>query len=90
MKCPEDWCDVVIFLHTHQDPGSTILNVLEPLEAPARDLDKECFAEDKCIDGIDAYLQKLLCQYNRPWVAVVVSESSSVTLDTGDITSPVI
>ena len=28
--------------HPHQDPSSAVLNVLEPLEALARDPDEEC------------------------------------------------
>ncbi len=37
----KDWSDMIIFAHPHQDPNSTVLNVLQLLEAFARDLDKE-------------------------------------------------
>lgn len=29
VKCPQDWCDVFMFLHPHQDPFSTVLDLLE-------------------------------------------------------------
>lgn len=31
-----------MFWHPRQDPGSAILNILEPLEALARDPNEEC------------------------------------------------
>ena len=37
----EDGCDVVVLPHPHQDPGSTILDVLQPLEVLAGDPDEE-------------------------------------------------
>ncbi|CAL8399363.1 unnamed protein product [Arctogadus glacialis] len=39
----EDGCDVVVLPHPHQDPGSTILDVLQPLDVLAGDPD-ECIA----------------------------------------------
>lgn len=42
MKCPDDRYDVLVLPHPHQDPDSSVLNVLELLEAPARD--EECVA----------------------------------------------
>ena len=38
----EDGCDVVVLPHPHQDPGSTILDVLQPLDVLAGDPDEEC------------------------------------------------
>ena len=35
-------CDVFIFPHSHQDPSRTVLNVLELLDALARDPDEKC------------------------------------------------
>jgi hypothetical protein len=40
----EDGCDVVVLPHPHQDPGSTILDILQPLDVLAGDPDEECFA----------------------------------------------
>ena len=50
----EDGGDVLKFAHPHQDPGSTVLYVLELLDALARDPD-ECIAviqpgRDKGVD----------------------------------------
>ena len=50
---------MVKFTHPHQDPGSTVLNVLEPLEAPARNPDEECVAIVE--PGGDKGVDKLLC-----------------------------
>ena len=44
VKRTEDGCDVVIFSHPHQDPGSAVLDVLEPLKALARDPDEKSIA----------------------------------------------
>ena len=44
----EDGCDVVVLPHPHQDPGSTILDVLQPLDVLAKDPDEECIAVDLC------------------------------------------
>jgi hypothetical protein len=40
----EDGCDVVVLPHPHQDPGSTILDVLQPLDVLSGDPDEECVA----------------------------------------------
>lgn len=40
----EDGCDVVVLLHAHQDPSSTVLNVLQLLDVLAWDPDEECVA----------------------------------------------
>ena len=40
----EDGGDVLKFAHPHQDPGSTVLYVLELLDALVRDPDEECIA----------------------------------------------
>ena len=32
----EDGCDVFILAHSHQDPSSTVLHILEPLDSLAR------------------------------------------------------
>ena len=37
----KDGSDVVIFTYPHQDPSSTVLDVMEPLEALARNPDEE-------------------------------------------------
>lgn len=42
MEVMKDGCDVFKFTHPHQDPGSTVLNVLQSLQTPARDPDEEC------------------------------------------------
>ena len=52
----QDWGDVIIFVHPHQDPGSAVLDVLQSLNALARDPD-ECIAVvqpggDKGVDGL--------------------------------------
>lgn len=44
VKFMEDGCDVLRFTHPHQNPGSAVLNVLQSLQAPARDPDEECIA----------------------------------------------
>ena len=40
----EDGCDVVVLPHPHQDPGSTILDVLQLLDVLAWDPDEVCVA----------------------------------------------
>ena len=42
VKGTEDGCDMIIFPHSHQDPSSAVLYVLEPLKALARDPDEKC------------------------------------------------
>lgn len=42
MQGCQDWGDVLVVPHSHQDPGSTALDVLELLEALARDPHEEC------------------------------------------------
>lgn len=37
-----DGVDVMAFPHSHQDPGSAVLDVLELLETPAWVPDEEC------------------------------------------------
>ena len=37
----EDGCNVVELTHSHQDPSSAVLDVLEPEEALARDPDEK-------------------------------------------------
>ncbi len=37
----KDGSDMIIFAHPHQDPSSTVLNVLQLLQAFARDPDEE-------------------------------------------------
>lgn len=37
----EDGCDVLMFVHSHQDPGSAVLSVLELLNTFARDPDEK-------------------------------------------------
>ncbi len=41
MERYKDGSDMIIFAHPHQDPSSTVLNVLQLLEAFARDPDEE-------------------------------------------------
>lgn len=38
----KDGSDVLMFTHLHQDPGSAVLNILEPLKALVRDSNEEC------------------------------------------------
>ena len=44
VKGVEYGCDVVVFPHSHQDPGSTVLDVLQSLDAFARGPDEKCVA----------------------------------------------
>lgn len=52
-------CDVVEFSHSHQDPCSTILNILQSLHAFVRDPDEKCVTViqsggDKGVDQFSA------------------------------------
>ena len=38
----QDGCDMVEFSHSHQDPSSAVLDVLQPLDVLARDPDEKC------------------------------------------------
>lgn len=38
-----DGSDMLMFMRPHQDPGSPVLNISEPLKALARDSNEECF-----------------------------------------------
>ena len=38
----EDGGDVLMFVHSHQDPSYRVLDVLEPLQALTRDPDEKC------------------------------------------------
>lgn len=40
----EDGGDVLMFAHSHQDPSCRVLNVLQPLQALARDPNEKCIA----------------------------------------------
>ena len=42
MECVENGSDMVEFTRSHQDPGSAILNALEPLQALAWGPDEKC------------------------------------------------
>lgn len=55
----KDGSDVFMFPHPHQDPGSAVLNILELLEAPARDPDEECVTVIQ--PGGDKGMDELLC-----------------------------
>ncbi len=55
----EDGGDMVVFAHPHQDPGSAVLDVLQSLNASARDPDEECIAVVQ--PGGDKGVDKLLC-----------------------------
>ena len=48
-----------VIAHPHQDPGSTVLYVLELLDALARDPDEECIAVIR--PGGDKGVDELLC-----------------------------
>ena len=52
-------CDVIKFSHSHQDPGSTVLDVLQLLNALARDPSEESIAvvQSRGDKGMD----ELLC-----------------------------
>lgn len=55
----EDGGDVLVFTHPHQDPGSAVLNVLEPLETLARYPDEECVTVVQ--PGGDKGMDEFLC-----------------------------
>ena len=55
----EDGGDVFKFAHPHQDPGSTVLYVLELLDALARDPDEESITVVH--PGGDKGMDELLC-----------------------------
>lgn len=55
----KDGSDMIIFAHPHQDPNSTVLNVLQLLEAFARDPDEEHITIVQ--PGGDKGLDKLFC-----------------------------
>lgn len=42
VQAVKDGSGVLMFTHLHQDPGSAVLNILEPLKALVRDPDEEC------------------------------------------------
>ena len=44
VECLKGGSDVVIFTHPHQDPCSTVLDVLKLLNTEAGDPDEECVA----------------------------------------------
>ena len=51
--------DVIVFADPHQDPGSTVLHVLQSLDALARDPDEECITVVQ--SGGDKGVDELLC-----------------------------
>ena len=53
----ENGCDVVVLSHSHQDPSSTVLNVLQLLDVLAGDPDEKCVAVVK--PGGDKGVDKL-------------------------------
>lgn len=55
----EDGGDVLMFTHPHQDPGSAVLNILEPLKTLVRDPDEECITVVQ--PGGDKGMDELLC-----------------------------
>ncbi len=55
----KDGSDMTIFAHPHQDPSSTVLNVLQLLEAFARDADEERITIVQ--PGGDKGVDKLFC-----------------------------
>lgn len=55
----ENGCDVFMFSHPHQDPGSAVLNMLELLKALARNPDEECVAVVE--PGGDKGVDQLFC-----------------------------
>ncbi len=55
----KDGSDMIIFAHPHQDPSSTVLNVLQLLEAFARDADEERITIVQ--PGGDKGVDKLFC-----------------------------
>jgi len=50
VKCLKDGCYVFIFTHSHQDPSSTVLNVLEFLQTLAREVRCNSPARMICTD----------------------------------------
>ena len=63
VKFMEDGCDVLKFAHPHQDPGCAILDVLQSLQALARDPNEEGIAVVK--SGGDKGMDQLLCIRKR-------------------------
>ena len=55
----QDGCDVVVLPHPHQDPGSTVLNVLQLLDVLTWDPNEECVAVVQ--PGGDKGVDKFLC-----------------------------
>lgn len=54
-----DGGDVIMFVHPHQDPGSGVLDVLESLDALARNPDEESITVVQ--PGGDKGVDELLC-----------------------------
>ena len=50
---------MVVFAHPHQDPGSTVLDVLQSLDVLARDPNEECITVVQ--SGGDEGVDELLC-----------------------------
>ena len=50
---------MIIFAHPHQDPGSTVLDVLQSLDVLARDPNEECITVVQ--SGGDTGMDELLC-----------------------------
>ena len=54
----EEGCDVFLLAHSHQDLSSTVLHILEPLDALARSSKQKCIAVIQ--PGGDKGVDKLL------------------------------
>ena len=66
----EDGSDMLIFSHSHQDPSSAVLYVLEPLEALARGPDEKCIAViqprgDKGVDQLFSIRLSIVSKSDR-------------------------
>ncbi len=59
VQSAKDGGDVLMCTHSHQDPSSAVLDILEPLEALARDPDEECITVVQ--PGGDKGMDKFLC-----------------------------
>ncbi len=65
VECFEDGSNMFIFAHPHQDPSSSVLDVLKLLNAFARDPNEECIALVQ--PGGDKGVDKLLCICQSKW-----------------------
>ena len=58
MKCVEDGSDVFILSHSHQDPSSAVLDILQLLQTLVGDPDEKSVAviQSRGDEGVDQFL----------------------------------